>query len=687
MKIKKHKKNWRLIMSFMVSVFMSLFIVYKMILLQYYSDDPSKEGHRYTVILDAKRGNILSDKGKVLAATVPTYDIYVDFHTINPELFRSQSSSLIKSLNNLFEDRKEIHFKKIINSSKSKDCAADDNCGINCGRYVSLVKNISYEEMQTLKSFPIFNQGRNKGGLIAELRSSRSSLFGELAKVTLGRFKKDNITPHNGIELNFNEYLKGEEGVQVYYRGIPVKSDLNIPSTTGMDVVTTININLQDAVEDALVKKLKEKQAKWGTAVLMEVSTGKVKAIANLHNVPNTNRYTDSKNHAIVSAIPPGSTFKLATLISLMKDGYNLSDMIDTEDGTYDFTNLDYSLGDTKRGGYGNITLGEVFIKSSNIGFAKSVYSEYKDNKQKFIDNLEMMGLTKPLDLQLIYQDNMLIKTPARKDWWGSTLPAMSIGYEMRLSPLHILTFYNAFANSGRMIAPQFVSHVLNNGEIVKSFDTDIVKSKICSQKIIDSIMPYMIDVIDKGTARKIKTDKYTIAGKTGTCEIRFWESDSLEESQKSYSSSFVGFFPADHPKYSCIVVIHDFIDANNESHYGGDVAAPVFRQISDKVYALDRSLFYKNNLESIIHLNNLKLNEDILTLKILKDNEHIKILKNKISSKGIGSIVKSDLIGMEIMDVIYLLENEGVEVNFNGVGRVADFKFIENDVIQVKLS
>ena len=644
----KKNRNWPLVYFYIFSFILLIFIVYKISYIQFVEYKIISTHELELRNLEATRGNILSEDGRILSITKSVYDIRLDLITIKSSLFESEISNLSNKLSDLFQDKSSSEYEKLLRSERGN-------------RYFLLKRKVSYSILQELKSFPIFKSGRNSGGFMPEEYKNRDYPFGSLAKITVGRYK--NGKAYKGIENSFNDYLKGEDGKIMSQRinkegkWIPKKSEQNILPKPGYNVVSTINIEFQDAAEVALRKKLEETHALWGCAILMEVNTGEIKAIANLHRGKDS-LYYDSKNHAIVSHIEPGSTFKLASLISLLEDGnVKLTDSVDTENGKYKF--YDQTMYDSKKGGYGKITLADVFVKSSNVGISKLINQEYKDNKKGFISNLEKMCLTKPLELQLPFQNSILFKDPENKnEWSGTTLPWMSIGYELQLSPLHMLTFYNAIANNGEMICPKLVSSVMDGENIIETFPKKVISQKICSDKTIQKIMPILSEVVDNGTAQSIKSDKYSIAGKTGTCEIEYWVKKSYSE--KRYRASFAGFFPAENPKYSCIVVVNDF---TGSIHYGGAIAAPVFKDISDKVFALDSEMEYfsqeENNQSNFTRIEE-KVNSSF-------SEENCILSANKDLQKG----VMPNLKGIEIMDALFLLENRGIIVEFEGNGKV----------------
>ncbi|MBT5858734.1 MAG: PASTA domain-containing protein [Flavobacteriales bacterium] len=729
MKTKSNKK-WSLIITFILVLILFSFISFKLFSIQYsdnisitYTHDPKFE------ILDAKRGSILSEDGRILSVYMPVYDVRLDLFTIDNVLFEKEVENLSEQLHQLFKDSSASQYEKGLLYYKEE-------------RYFLLKEDVSYVQLQKMRTFSIFNKGKNKGGFIPEIKSARIYPFESSAKVTIGRvnIEDDSIIPKNGIEFAFNEYLQGVPGKQLTQEIsgkvlVPKKSDYNVLPQPGKDVVTTINIEFQDAAEGALRKKLKETHAKWGCAILMEVETGDIKAISNLSK-GDDNLYYDSKNHALVSGIEPGSTLKLASFLSLLEDDYlKLSDIIDTKDESD--TDYNKRRPEDPRDGYGKITLGDAFVVSSNVAISKEIFQNYgsEEGKKKFYSNLQKFQLTEPLELQLPYPHNHKLDPPSFEKtdsagnttivkWSEATLPSMSRGYEMTISPIHILTFYNAIANNGKMVSPRFVTSIKDESGVFKSFPTTVISNKICSEETIQSIKPYMEQVIScnncrtykkqtfkengktylsnseideyqiTGTAQDIHDTIYSIAGKTGTARIRYSDWNEQKESERSYSASFVGFFPVDKPKYSCIVVVYDIskdtIKNSTKSFTGGKVAAPVFKIISDKVYAFDSEL-----QEYLSNPSNISEQVDRVTLEklensIISDKKKITAIKLDLE-KGI----MPDLTGMKLRDVLPEFENLNFKIEFEGAGKVGEDdttpkkgkKIKKDQLIKIKLS
>ena len=571
----KNKVNYRVISLYVFMCVIAVVVVSKILVIQRLNQEISSVNLPKLFKIEAPRGNIFSDDGSLLAISMPLYNVFLDLSVIDEQLFDDDINNLSQSLSILFKDKSAKEYEQYLRDSRSK----------KRNKYVKLRNKVSHNELTMLKSFPILKLGKNRGGLIAEERPNRENPFGLLARRTIGVLRESNPI---GLERAYNKTLSGTDGLQLkqrvgksFWRN--EESDLNSLPKSGNDIVTTINIDMQDVTEKALKSALRFHDADWGTAILMEVESGHIKAIANLKYEDGD--FDEHYNHAIAEHSEPGSTFKLASILAGLEDGfYSLLDSVDTEDGTHQF--YDKTMRDSKNGGYGKISIGDAFVQSSNVGISKVINRSYKDKPQDFIDRIYKMGLCTPLDLELPYPNSLLIKKPGSPGWSGVTLPWMSIGYSLRLTPLHILTFYNAIANNGVMVSPLFTTQILKDGKKVSEHSKKIINPAICSKSSIVQIMPYLIDVVEKGTAKSIRTRKYKIAGKTGTTLLAYGEKS--EDNIKQYQTSFVGFFPAENPKYSCMVVVNN---PKENGFYGGNVSAPVFKEISDKVFAADISI------------------------------------------------------------------------------------------------
>jgi len=669
----KNSINTRIVSLYVFICFIAIVVVSKILIIQKIDQEITSVNLPKLFKIKASRGNIFSDDGSLLAISMPLYNVHMDLSVVDDKIFSSQINNLSISLAQLFGDRSASDYEKYLRSSRLKEK----------NKYVKLQSKVTHNELNAMKGFPILKLGKYKGGLIIEERLNRENPFGLLAKRTIGLLREANPI---GLERAYNQTLTGTDGQQLKQRVAKnfwrnEDSDLNSMPKAGSDIVSTINIDIQDVAQKALKKSLKFHDADWGTVVLMEVESGHIKAIANLKH--ENGDFDEYYNHAIAEHSEPGSTFKLASVLAGLEDGfYSLSDSVDTENGTYQF--YDKVMKDSRKGGYGKITIGEALVNSSNVGISKTINSSYKDKPQSFIDRIYKMGLCTPIDLELPYPNNLLIKQPGKDGWSGVTLPWMSIGYSLRISPIHMLTFYNAIANEGVMVKPLFTSQILKDGKIVTKQSKEIINPAICSKSSINEIVPYLIDVVEKGTAKNIKSSEYKIAGKTGTSLIAYGKSAELET--KRYRASFVGFFPANKPKYSCIVVVHN---PKENGFYGSDVAAPVFKEISDKIYASDISIHEQISNDDYVkdfpYISQGKTNETETILDYLNLNytstssewmtQEYSRNKLKLNTRNIDKDFENgimpNLYGMNLMDAIYLLENAGLKVSFSGSGHV----------------
>ena len=678
----KNKVNYRVISLYVFMCVIAVVVVSKILVIQRLNQEISSVNLPKLFKIEAPRGNMFSDDGSLLAISMPLYNIFLDLSVIDEQLFDDDINNLSQSLSILFKDKSAKEYEQYLRDSKSK----------KRNKYVKLRNKVSHNELTMLKSFPILKLGKNRGGLIAEERPNRENPFGLLARRTIGVLRESNPI---GLERAYNKTLSGTDGLQLkqrvgksFWRN--EESDLNSLPKSGNDIVTTINIDMQDVTEKALKSALRFHDADWGTAILMEVESGHIKAIANLKYEDGD--FDEHYNHAIAEHSEPGSTFKLASILAGLEDGfYSLLDSVDTEDGTHQF--YDKTMRDSKKGGYGKISIGDAFVQSSNVGISKVINRSYKDKPQDFIDRIYKMGLCTPLDLELPYPNSLLIKQPGSPGWSGVTLPWMSIGYSLRLTPLHILTFYNAIANNGVMVSPLFTTQILKDGKKVSEHSKKIINPAICSKSSIVQIMPYLIDVVEKGTAKSIRTRKYKIAGKTGTTLLAYGEKS--EDNIKQYQTSFVGFFPAENPKYSCMVVVNN---PKENGFYGGNVSAPVFKEISDKVFAADisihNSILIAEQTKDTPNLSQGKTED----MSKLLDNLSLEYEKTKsnwmvpsYSSKKISlerrSIEKDfeeglmpNLFGMNLLDAVYLLENAGLKVEIKGKGHIVNQSIKKGD-------
>ncbi|MDF1558900.1 MAG: penicillin-binding protein [Bacteroidales bacterium] len=595
----------------------------------------------------AGRGDILSDDGRILASSIPYYTVFMDTRSsgMADTTWANGISGLSRGLSQYVGVNSPDGWRSALTNARKRG-----------DRYYLIKRHVSYETLSDLKQLPIFRHGKFRGGLIYQPENRRIMPNGLLARRTIGYVTEDSLSTIVGIEGSFNSFLAGKDGLKVQQRltggaWIDVDNLESVRARPGYDIVTTIDLDLQDAAENALHKQLTKHRAHHGCAVVMEVKTGDVKAIANLE-IGSDGRYHETYNFAVGESTEPGSTFKLMSMIAAMEDGVvELDDTINTGDGTVRY--YDKVIRDHEEEGLGKITAREVFEHSSNVGTAKIINESYKENPRRYVDRLYSMQLNKPLGLQIKGEGKPLIRYPGDKYWSGISLPMMSHGYEIQLTPLQILAFYNAVANNGKMVKPRFVTEVRDGNRTVKTFGTEVISNAICSRSTVARAQSLLLGVVENGTAKNLKNTNYKIAGKTGTAQIANAKHGYRSGSRISYQASFVGYFPADNPLYSCIVVVSA---PSNWVYYGNVVSGPVFKEIADKVYATS---FYKP-LQA--------LNPDGEEKVKLRDAAEI-IRENDLTvSEG----VMPDVVGMGLRDAIYLLENSGLRVYYTGHGRVA---------------
>jgi cell division protein FtsI (penicillin-binding protein 3) len=595
----------------------------------------------------ASRGDILSDDGRILASSVPYYTVYMDTRSsgMADTTWANGINGLSRGLSKYVGGNTPEGWKNALSNARRRG-----------DRYYLIKRHVSYETLKQLKELPIFRYGKFSGGLVYQPENRRIMPNGLLAKRTIGYITEDTLANIVGIEGSFNNYLSGKDGMKVQQRltkgaWIDVDNLETVHARPGDDVVTTIDLDLQDATENALYKQLARHKAHHGCAVVMEVKTGDIKAIANLE-IGSDGLYHETYNYAVGESTEPGSTFKLMSMIAALEDGViDLDDSISTGDGTVKY--YDKVIRDHEDEGLGTITAREVFEHSSNVGTAKIIYESYKDNPRRYVDRLYSMKINKPLDLQIKGEGKPVIRGPGDKLWSGISLPMMSHGYEVQMTPLQILTFYNAVANDGKMVKPRFVTQVKDGNRVVKSFDSEVITNAICSRSTIRKAQSLLEGVVENGTAKNLKNSNYRIAGKTGTAQIANAKHGYRSGSRISYQASFVGYFPADDPLYSCIVVVNA---PSNWVYYGNVVSGPVFKEIADKVYAGN---FYRD-----LHALNPE-KEDKVTLREAASE----VGKNDVT---LAEGVMPNVTGMGLRDAIYMLENSGLRVHYTGRGKVA---------------
>ena len=648
---------------------MTIAITFKLTKIQWSEGDYyrklAKERTVKNFVIPANKGNIYSSDGSLLATSIPNYNIRFDAVVPKSLAFEKEVKPLADSLAKMLGNPSSFYYTQLRMARANKN------------RYLLIARELSYTEYTKIKGFPLFNLGANKGGMITEQETVRKYPIGQIAWRTIGYDKIDANGKRNakGIEAAFAKYLNGKDGKvlkQKIAKGQwkPIRDVNEVDPQDGYDVISTIDVYIQDIAHHALLKQLKEFKAEHGCVVVMETKTGKIKAISNLGKLKETDStYFETTNYAIAESHEPGSTFKLVDLIALLDDHkIDTSKVYDSKGGIIDYRGN--KVRDSHEGGYGKISLARGFEVSSNTIMVQAVYENYRNNPQEFVDRIDRMGLNKPLGLPFQGEGKPYIPQPSDKNWSAISLPWMAFGYGVSLTPLQTLTLYNAVANNGEMIKPQFVSEIKEWNKIIKTYNKEVINPKICSDETIKKLKVVLQNVVKKGTGSKLYSKDFSMAGKTGTAQANYGKNGGND---KHYISSFVGFFPAENPKYSCIVVVHKPNTSGN-NYYGADVAGPVFKRIAQKIFTDSPSTNEIKNLNKKISKQELAYDD----YKI-KSNSGIKVIPN--------------LKGMSGMDAVALLENLKLKVKVIGIGKVkkqsipAGQSFDKNKTIILELS
>jgi cell division protein FtsI (penicillin-binding protein 3) len=657
----------------------ALIILGKMFYLQLIEKDKWEAAEENSIsykTIEPNRGNIYSSEGRLLAVDVPYYEIRMDMRSdaFRREIFDKYVDSLSIKLASLFNDYHWSVYKQ--NLVKARE---------NGNRYYLVKRNVSYSQLQELKKFPIFRLGRYEGGTIFVQQNRRIRPHGMLAARTIGNTMEGDRGSVVGIEGAYDAELSGIQGYRLMQKipggnWMPISDKNEIDPHDGYDIVTTIDLDLQDVAENALLTQLQKHDADHGSVIVMEVHTGKIKAIANLGKT-ESGKYTENYNYAIGESTEPGSTFKLASAIALLEDGLaDPGDIVDVGNGVAIYNGL--RMEDSGDEGLGKITFQQAFEYSSNVGISKLVTEHYSKRPSAFIDRLYRLGLNRSLNLEIKGEGSPEIKYTDNPLWSKVSLPMMSIGYEVRLTPLQVLTFYNAIANSGQMIKPQFIEEIRYHGKVISRFDKQIINPKICSDETLKKIKPMLEGVVVRGTAKNLKNSYYPIAGKTGTCQIA---DTKYGYTTGRYQASFAGYFPSDAPRYSCIVVISS---PSKSVYYGNVVAGPIFREITDKIYVQDLNMQredteflaesmntpysksgFKPELESVLEFLNIPFDSpdsESKWVKTFSSEEGVKLRRSDVST-----LYVPDVKDMGAKDALFLLENRGLKVEIDGRGTV----------------
>ena len=645
------------------------------------------------VPIPAKRGNILSADGQIMASSLPEYKIYMDYVASdkNPETAKELQAwrdsvliadldSISQGLSKIFPDKTAGYFKKRLKKGKK----------LRRRNWQIYGRRISYIQYKECKKLPLFRESPFKGGFYAEEFNQRKKPYGSLATRTLGALYASKDSARYGLELSYDSILRGKEGIS-HRAKVRNKwlSLVDAPPVDGNDIETTIDVSMQDAAEKALLKQLKNINGDVGVVVLMEVATGDVKAIVNMTKCAD-GEYREVKNNAVSDLMEPGSTFKTASIMVALEDGkISKNDFVDTGNGQWEMHGRVMKDHNWRRGGYGRISVPEVLMYSSNIGVSRLIDDNYKDHPEKFVDGLYREGVGIPLNIPLMGSGEPRVRRPKKdgSNWSKTALPWMSIGYETQMPPIATLTFYNAIANNGVMIRPKFVKAAVKDGEVIEEYPTEVINPKICSDRTLTQIRDILEKVVSQGLAKPAGSKQFSVAGKTGTAQVSQGTA-GYKNGRVNYLVSFCGYFPADVPKYSCIVSIQKpGLPAS-----GGLMAGSVFGKIAERVYAKNLRFDIRSAIDSTSNvippvkagemneafqvLNSLKVpvQKQFTSKKGQEVWGHTQAAPNAVvlqGKDGANPDLVPSVIGMGAKDAVYLLESKGLKVRLNGIGKV----------------
>ena len=671
---------WRVYLGFIIMALLGIVIIGKAVVIQQvegnYWRSMSDSLHQRIIELDAERGTIYSEDGNMLSTSIPQYDIYIDFmaeglRAKKGKLFKANLDSLSFCLSKFFKDRSAGEYKKLLqNGYRDKD------------RWFLLRKKLSFKDYQQLKTFPLVRMGRNKSGFVPDKKIIRLNPYKMLAFRTIGLLRDENKV---GLELTYDEYLNGMAGKRLvrFIAGgasVPV-DDYEVEPENGKDIVTTLDVSIQDVTENALMKMLIQNEAEHGCAIVMEVKTGKIKAIANLGRSKDGNYYEDY-NYAITPS-EPGSTFKLATMLAVLEDKKaTLNTTVDLNGGVWKVYGS--TVYDSEKHGLHAVTLKEAFEHSSNVGMAKIAVQNYSTNPSQFIRHLKNLRMDTLTGIDLKGEIKPTVYKPAdKRRWSNSTLPWMSFGYNLMVTPLQVLSLYNAVANNGIMMKPYLVNSINQDGQVLHQFNPVVVNEQICSKQTLDQLKESLEGVMTNGTGKTLNSRSYKIAGKTGTALVangKRWYSDKI------YQSSFAGYFPANDPQYTIIITI------KNKPHaaifYGAAIAGPVFREIADQVFTLKvnqaQNTFFAlgrndSNWYSFAgYKKDINKVNEALELNVMDKSGSGNYAR--MNNTGAGNMLSATIIsntqmpilnGMGLKDAVYLCENLGLKILVRGKGKV----------------
>lgn len=621
-------------------MFLTRIVILQNTNVQEIKDDYINKNYREAT-LKAARGNLFASDGSILATTVMRYDIYLDFKTMKDTVYTNNIGALTDSLSKMFGKPRGEFRKKFDEQRKKKN------------QYYTLVKGLDFDQYDRIRKFPIFKRGKNKGGFIVDRNYKRELATSEIGAGTIGM---DNGEFSSGLEGAFSKYLRGTDGKRLEQRinssqWKPIDFWKVQEPVDGEDVYTTLDLRIQDIAHSALQKQLVNFEAKHGTVIVMEVETGKVRAMVNLRRNDDGD-YVDSYNYALKDNIEPGSTFKTISLLAAMDDGFiDENTTVDVGNGIWVYAKQRISDGH----GGGTYDISDVLAKSSNVGSAKLITKYYAEKPQIFLDHLRRWKLFDKMDIELPGITKPRIVTPENKRWNAATLASIAYGYSTNINLLQLTTFYNGVANNGKMLKPLFIDKIMKDGKVTYTAKPEIMVNRMASDKAIKMMTHALTKAVEKGTAKSIFTPNLKMAGKTGTARFEYWLPGPMK-----YRSSFAGFYPADNPKYTCYIMISE--PNTSKGFYGATVAAPVFKEIAGKTF-----LKTPQNIE-----REMLVDKKVNLNKMVEPN-----VKVAVNNKQMPNVV-----GMIGKNVIPQLENLGYRVDYKGVGRIKDQFPLEGTII-----
>ncbi|WNH14409.1 penicillin-binding protein [Thalassobellus suaedae] len=596
------------------------------------------------VTIPANRGNVYADDGSLLATSIPKYNIAIDAVVPPTNKFEEFIRPLCDSLSN-YSGKSSRYYEKAIRKAR-----------INKNQYLLLAKDINYTDYMRFRNFPLLKLGAIPGGLIVNQKTKREFPMGEIAQRSIGyeRFDDDGNVTRAGIDGAFGEkYLRGTNGKRLKQKigknkWKPLTDYNQVEPKDGYDVYTTIDVNIQDIAHHSLLGQLEYYEAEHGCVVVMDVKTGEIKAISNLA-ITKDGSYYEKRNYAVYESHEPGSTFKVMAMMAALEDKViDTSTVIDTKNGIKRFYGR--TISDSHHGGYGKISAARALEVSSNIGLASIIDDNYSKQPKKFINHLKRWKLNDSLDIPIMGEGIPDIPEPGASNWSKNALPSMAYGYNLRITPLQTLAFYNAIANNGELIKPRFIKAVKSFDKNIKVFNKEVLIDKICSDKTLSEIQDILKNIIIRGTGKRMYSETFSMAGKTGTARTDYANFEEWKKDKK-YISSFAGYFPADNPKYSCIVVIHK--PSTKKGYYGADVTGPVFKRIAQKIFT---------DTPVVDEVESLDVKMELV------ENDYGQFYETSKTYKTI----MPNVVGMPAMDALALLENMEVKVkvklNGNGV-------------------